>query len=386
MNKLIKFYVAAFFINLTFVETIQSIYFQYRGYSFSSISILLAILQISQFIFEIPTGYIADRFGKKISVICAQLLIMTGYIITVSTNTYYVLIIVMILIGIGNTLKTGAIDALLIDECIDENNKDMLVQVNSISRIIYYVAYGISSLTSGVIAEYSFEMVYILNISSLLVAIFILTRIPNKKNFTEKEDNIKYSAIYILKYIISNKYIFYSLWIELGIAFAMIPIDSFYMNYLVTTFGISTGVVGCITCIQFIVCCFVGLFSIHAEKKIGTALMVKGAPVIMMVLFAISVSVKEKYICLFFYFLALCAFCIYNPVMYKMTQTNILPEYRATVISVISIFRSILAACTQQLFGAIADLFNMQYSMSCLTCISILILLVVNWNFRKLEI
>ena len=97
MNKLIKFYVAAFFINLTFVETIQSIYFQYRGYSFSSISILLAILQISQFIFEIPTGYIADRFGKKISVICAQLLIMTGYIITVSTNTYYVLIIVMIL-------------------------------------------------------------------------------------------------------------------------------------------------------------------------------------------------------------------------------------------------------------------------------------------------
>lgn len=384
-KSIIKFYIYNFFINLAFVEAIQTIYFQHIGISFANIAFLFAILQIGKLLFEIPTGYIADRFGKKVSVATSIVLTIAAYIITGFSRSYSLFIIAMIILSISYTLTTGAVDALLIDVCLKDGTKEDLSKVNSINRIIYYVSFGISALLSGVIASYSFKIVYSLNISTLFLSLICLVQIQEeKKNNTNNEEK-KYSVSKISKYIFTNKHLFYFILIELAISLAMIPIDRFYSNYLVIKFDMNIKQVGVIVCIQFMLCSFTGLLSNKVSKEIGSTKLVRFGPIVMMVLFMGFAVVRNEFLCIVSYFAALCIFCLYSPVKYKLMQINIISDYRATVISFKSIMMALLASFTQPIFGFISDKFDMRIAIIVLLIVSISLIFIINLIFYKLE-
>lgn len=80
-TKIFRIYLYNALINFSIVSIIQNLYFSYVGFDFTQIGILLAILQFGKMFFEIPTGYIADRFGNKASVIVSLILQIMAYAI-----------------------------------------------------------------------------------------------------------------------------------------------------------------------------------------------------------------------------------------------------------------------------------------------------------------
>lgn len=68
-------------------------------------------LETACFIFEIPTGIVADIYSRKLSVIIGLVMMGIGFLLEGSVPSFYAVIIAQLLWGAGYTFISGAIDA-----------------------------------------------------------------------------------------------------------------------------------------------------------------------------------------------------------------------------------------------------------------------------------
>jgi DHA3 family tetracycline resistance protein-like MFS transporter len=97
--------------------TMAPIYFV-QDVGMSPLQLVLAgtALEIGYFLFEVPTGVVADVYSRRASVIVAQFVMGAGFVITGLVANVPVILLAAVLMGFGWTFKSGAVDAWLADE------------------------------------------------------------------------------------------------------------------------------------------------------------------------------------------------------------------------------------------------------------------------------
>lgn len=73
-------------------------------------------LEVSVFLFEVPTGVIADLKSRKLSVVIGLLIIGSGFVLEALTKQFIVIFIAQIVWGLGYTFISGALDSWISDE------------------------------------------------------------------------------------------------------------------------------------------------------------------------------------------------------------------------------------------------------------------------------
>ncbi|MFA7423200.1 MAG: MFS transporter, partial [Acholeplasmataceae bacterium] len=93
--------------NLRFFEPYMLIYFLTSGINLFYIGILFSIREIIVYIFEIPSGVIADRYGKKTELVICFLFYITSFVIFFIGREFYIFVIAMILYALGEAFRSG---------------------------------------------------------------------------------------------------------------------------------------------------------------------------------------------------------------------------------------------------------------------------------------
>ena len=111
--------VASFFWTLAF--TVTAVFFVLElGLSPLELVLVGTAMELAVFVFEVPTGIVADTYGRKRSVVAGMFVLGTAYLLVgVSTATYGVLVGYAVW-GLGWTFLSGAFDAWLADEVGEE--------------------------------------------------------------------------------------------------------------------------------------------------------------------------------------------------------------------------------------------------------------------------
>jgi MFS transporter, DHA3 family, tetracycline resistance protein len=78
-------------------------------------------LELGYFLFEVPTGIVADSYSRRLSIVIAQLVMGAGFVLTGVASGVGLVIAAAGLMGFGWTFKSGAEDAWLADEVGIEN-------------------------------------------------------------------------------------------------------------------------------------------------------------------------------------------------------------------------------------------------------------------------
>ncbi len=73
-------------------------------------------MELAYFLFEVPTGVVADSYSRRTSVIVAQVIMGLSFVITGLVTDVWIILAAAALMGFGWTFKSGAIDAWLADE------------------------------------------------------------------------------------------------------------------------------------------------------------------------------------------------------------------------------------------------------------------------------
>lgn len=68
-----KYYLFEVFTSLTFFLPIIVLFWQENGLSMTEIMLLQSFFAITVVVLEIPTGYFADIFSRKLSLVCSAL-------------------------------------------------------------------------------------------------------------------------------------------------------------------------------------------------------------------------------------------------------------------------------------------------------------------------
>ncbi len=129
------------------------------------------VLEASVFLFEIPTGVVADVYSRRLSVIIGIAMMGVGFIVEGLVPIYSVVLLSQVIWGIGWTFVSGAQSAWITDEVGVEKAGDLFLSGQQVFQIGSLVGIAIAVP----FANYSLQLPYYVGGGLyLLLAIFLI--------------------------------------------------------------------------------------------------------------------------------------------------------------------------------------------------------------------
>ena len=140
-------------------------------------------LELACFIFEIPTGIVADVYSRKLSIVIGGVLTGVGFILEGSISSFIFVLVAQIVWGLGSTFISGSLEAWIAEE---EKNKD-LDEIYIKGAQAGQIGAFIGIVLSTVIANFSVRLPMIVSgVLFIILALFLWLYMP--------ENNFKPSA------------------------------------------------------------------------------------------------------------------------------------------------------------------------------------------------
>lgn len=108
-----KFCYYGFFKNLKFFEPYLIIYLTSVGLTYLQIGALYAFREAIIYIFEIPSGIIADTYGKKRELMTCFIFYMISFLLFFISGNIYVITLAMLFFALGEAFRSGTHKAMI---------------------------------------------------------------------------------------------------------------------------------------------------------------------------------------------------------------------------------------------------------------------------------
>ncbi|WP_426108467.1 MFS transporter [Pseudomonas sp. TWR1-1-4] len=173
------YYTLSIFMNLDVQRSLFVLYLLQLGITQGEIGILQSFLFFSCVALEIPSGLLADRYGRKLSLIIGFLGLSISGVGFLLFSSFIPFAIVFCLFGASIAMASGSDRALLYDNLLAEHRTEYYPKILSHARAIGAISLGFSMLLGGVLQDtWSWDIVYISFAASKLIGAFIVTLIP----------------------------------------------------------------------------------------------------------------------------------------------------------------------------------------------------------------
>lgn len=142
------------------VMPIIVLFYQDSGLSMSQIFILKSIYSIAMVVTELPSGYIADVWGCRRTLITGAILGTVGIAIYSLTSDFNSFIAAEIILGIGLSFVSGADSALLYDSLKADNRENEYIKYEGSITSIGNFAEAFAGIAGGLLATFSLRTPY----------------------------------------------------------------------------------------------------------------------------------------------------------------------------------------------------------------------------------
>jgi MFS family permease len=141
-----------------------------RGLSLFEIGIMESIFHITSFTMEIPTGMIADLYGRKFSRLLGRLATILAFLIMLFSHSTPLFALSFIIQALGYNLESGAGEALIYDSMKEIGEEDNYIKVKGKTEVFFQIASVFSLLLGGYLGTLDYRYVYITAIAFSTVA------------------------------------------------------------------------------------------------------------------------------------------------------------------------------------------------------------------------
>ena len=167
---------------------------------------IFSITMIASAIFEFPTGIIADKIGRKNTVIIGCINSLVYAIILAITNSYVGLIIAAIFEGLERAFFSGNNNAYLYDTLKEEGKEKEYKHYLGKTNSMYYVAGILSTVLGAVVAYFtSIRMLMIISVISRVFEVILAFSLKDVKRYSNEDENIFAQVKNVLKLVKNNK-------------------------------------------------------------------------------------------------------------------------------------------------------------------------------------
>jgi len=362
------FYFTQFLSSFGFgaIIPVYVLYFRHYNLSLFQIALMASIFEASILIFELPTGILADIYGRKISVTLSALTLFIGGFIFILFPTILGFIIAEIIVGIGETLKSGALEAWIVDSLKHQGMEDKVKYVFSYGKRYQAAGNLLGLILGGYIGSWNIKFIWHpFALSFLVCLVFLLfamkedyqlEKLLSHRWIDQLQETIKKSFE-----LIKTKKIIYAL-ILLGLFFnfSFETISQYWQIHFSENLAIKTSYFGWIVALSsIIVILLVNRITQLSEKfkNQTTFLIILKSGFFLSLLIITLTSNPFLAIILFILLQALQSFS--DPIYLDIFNQHIPSEQRATLLSFKSLSNSAGEVLAGLCIGVIAEKFGL---------------------------
>ena len=376
------YYMYSTFAELLILGPILVLFLIAKGLSFTEIMVLQSISAVAVVLFEVPTGAVADKIGRKESILLGALLwaLSLGFYV-VGTN-FLMFILAEVTFSLGASFKSGADNALIYDSLKVMGREKEFQSIEGKARSFALYAQAVGSIIAGFVYEVNTNLPFIISIVFMLLTIIIALRF--------KEPPIdgkvgKYGINYMQQIKESGKFIVSHEKIKAIIIFTMMffifyRTAFFYYQPYMEEVNIPVRYFGIIFFIFNITAAFASKRSHWIMEKTKPKTLTFMA-LLMIISFVLMGTIKI-WVGVFAILFQQIARGIYRPVITKYLNKHIPSDKRATVLSFQSLACNMSVAIAFPLMGVLKDHENI-FATHMLLGVTMIILTVLTIKYMN---
>jgi MFS family permease len=184
-----KFCAYGFLKNLRFFDAFLLLFFLESGITYTQIGILYAVREIIINISEIPSGFIADLYGRKNSLIAAFVFYIISFLIFYLFDSFYLFALANAFYGIGDAFRSGTHKGIIMDYLALNNWSDQKANYYGHTRSWSQKGSALSALIAGLLVLYtgSYRTVFLFSVVPYFINFLNIYSYPNNLNFSLKK-------------------------------------------------------------------------------------------------------------------------------------------------------------------------------------------------------
>jgi MFS family permease len=207
-KQIFKFGLYGFFKNLRLFDPVLLMYLYQSDVDVFEIGLLYSIREIIVYVFEIPSGVLADRYGKRNELVLCFVFYIISFVLFALGGSFLVFTLAMMLFGLGEAFRSGTHKAMIMDYLDLKKMKDEKSKIYGFTRSYSMIGSMLSSiiLIGLLIYELDVSFLFIIAIVPYVIDILLILSYPDELNqktetsfqlrsfFQANKDLIRYSV------------------------------------------------------------------------------------------------------------------------------------------------------------------------------------------------
>ena len=167
------------------------------GLSFLQIGTLISVREVATNLLELPTGIIADLYGRRLSMVLSMVSYLSSFMVFYFFPSFYVYMIAMIAFAFGEAFRTGTHKAMILEYLRINGMTDMKVHYYGATRAASQLGSAINALIAAFLVFYSgsYKIVFLASVlpyaANLINLMLYPKELDGELRSGEKRETIK---------------------------------------------------------------------------------------------------------------------------------------------------------------------------------------------------
>ncbi|MBN9654743.1 MFS transporter [Halobacillus sp. GSS1] len=350
---MLYFYI--FFAQLFFDRALWVIYLGDRGMTFGQIGLLEAFLHLAIVLFEVPTGMIADLYGRKVSLVIGNVFSLFYGLFMLISGTFSMFTLAFLSMGIMVTFHSGAEQAFAYDTLKNENREKDYTKVIGSMTALALLSLSLAKFLGGFMAEISWEWVYGSTIFTHILALVPLFLLKEPEREKTEDIGGRWYNQWVHQFklgvdVWKQNSVLHQPVVLFILASAVMVILVFYGQEYFIQLGYSSVVVGAVFTVEGLLGVVMAKIAYKVEKRFEFFNLLHYGLGLFFLFFILFIFAVDWAILLSFLFLAQ-LLSLFEPIFSSFVQNLLKSNVRSTFFSLIGLMESFIIMVSFPMFG-----------------------------------
>lgn len=365
----------------TLVMPIIVLFYEDNGLGMQEIFLLKSVYSIVSVALDIPTGYLADAWGRKNCLLAGCIIAFGGFATYSFSDTFMAFFLAEVLLGIGQSLISGADSALLYDSMQHYGREEEYLKYEGKVTMVGNFSEAFAGIFGGLLATVSLRLPFYCQAGIAFIGIPAALALTDFKGKTHIENPVK-NILHILHYsLVQHKHLRYDILFS-GIIGASTLTMAWFVQPVLMHIELPTGLFGVVWTVLNLVVGIAALYSDALSAQLGI-----NKTYLLILLFItggyVAVALNLSYAALGILFLFYIVRGFATPILKGYINQQTFSEMRATVLSIRNFIIRLIFAAIAPVLGWLNDDFSLAFALQMAAVIIFIpgfVLLVLQWK------
>ncbi|MDD5041254.1 MAG: MFS transporter [Candidatus Peribacteraceae bacterium] len=383
-SNLWKLYALSAIATFGFAMPIVIPFQQEHGLTLQQAFALQSIYSIVLVILEVPSGYIADRWGRRNTILLGSFTLFLGMLSYAVTGGFWGFVFAETLLAIGFSFHSGTTEALTYDTLDTLGEKKRYLKVNGLQGFFALGSKAVTSLLVGSLAAVSLRLPFWADVCLFGSAtILSFTLVEPDRVVMKETQHLKAMGKIFLHALVHNKILQSTI-----LLFTVVAAIDIQMFWLLQSYQLEIGLPMTFFGIANAAMCLLGALAYkesHRFAKRSERLGTLFAIAFVLIATSFALSAVSALWGLAFFVLEGMMFGLFDPIASNIINHQTTSDVRATVLSIRSFAARILFAALTPFLGYMADAYSLSVAFLLTGAVGITALAVTFMMIRRVR-